>query len=138
MSNNSNPYDIDGKQVKQKTYTNNVVRATVLDVLPDIHSVRVNPRGEESPILAPVLTPTAGTHILPNEGQRVTLLYITENTPIVLGGVYLADSDKPPQVNEGNILIGNESGAGITITSDGDVEIDSSDDGSVYIDGVEQ
>lgn len=138
MSNNSNSHDLDGEQIKSKTWNNDVVRATVLDVLPDRHAVRVNPRGDNAPFVAPVVTATYGMHVLPKENERVTLLYITENVPIVIGGIYLADGDAPPSVNSGDIVVGNQSGGTITITTDGDIKMSSSDDGSVYIDGVKQ
>jgi hypothetical protein len=138
MSNNSNPHDVDGKQVRNKSVENSVVRAKVLDVLPNTHSVRVNPRGDNSPVVAPVLTPTYGMYMLPDEGERVTLLYITDNVPIVLGGVYLLDGVEPPQANVGDVVIGNESGSTITIENGGDIRIDSSDDSDVYIDGTKQ
>lgn len=138
MSNNSNPFDLDGNQVRNKTWENDVVRATVIDVLPDIHSVRVNPRGDNAPIVAPVLTPTYGMHVLPSEKERVTLLYITENVPIVIGGVYLADGLNPPEAEKNDVVIGNGSGSTITIEDGGDIRINSSDDSSVYIDGQKQ
>lgn len=138
MSNNSNPQDVDSRQVKQKGYSNFVERATVVDVLPEIHSVRVNIRNNNAPIVAPVLTPTYGCQFLPKEGERVTLLYITDNIPLALGGVYLLDGEAPPNKAAGDIVLGNGSGGSITITDSGDVKIESSDDGDVYIDGVKQ
>ena len=121
MSNNSNPYDLDGNQVRNKTWENDVVRATVIDVLPDIHSVRVNPRGDNAPIVAPVLTPMYGMHILPQEKERVTLLYITENVPVVVGGVYLADGPNPPEAEEGEAVFGNSTGARLDMRPDGSI-----------------
>jgi len=121
MSNNSNPYDIDSRQVRDKGYTNYVERATVLDVLPEIHSVRVNIRNNNAPIVAPVLTATYGSQTLPKEGERVTLLYITDNTPIVLGSIYLLDGQNPPNADPNDIVIGNDAGY-IAIREDGTVE----------------
>lgn len=139
MSNNSNPHDLDGNQVRNKGHTSgDVARSTVLDVIPDSHAVRINQRGDNAPFIAPVLTPMYGSHMLPNEGERVTVLYIAENVPVVLGSIYLADGQSPPDVDAGDFRIGNESGASITLKSSGDVMVESGDDGDVYIDGVQQ
>lgn len=138
MSNNSNPFDIDGEQVRNKSISNYVVKATVLDVLPDIHAVRVNPRGGDSPFVAPVLTPRYGSQVLPDKNERVTLLYVAENTAICLGSIYLLDGVNPPSEDSGDIIIGNESGAYVTITDGGDVLIESGSGGDVFIDGVKQ
>lgn len=123
MSNNSNPYDVDGEQVRGKSRDNGVVRATVLDVLPDLHAVRVNPRGDNAPFVAPVHTPMYGMHMLPREGERVTVLYITENTPIVLGGIYLLDGQEPPQADVGDAVFGNGTGSEVTVHDDGHISI---------------
>jgi len=123
MSNNSNPHDVDGEQVRNKSRDNDVVRATVIDVIPDIHSVRVNPRGDNAPTVAPVLTPMYGMQMLPQEKERVTLLYITENVPVVIGGVYLADGPNPPQADEGDAVFGNESGSAVTVHEDGHISV---------------
>lgn len=138
MSNNKNAYDLDGDQVKNKTWKNDVVRATVLDVFPNRHAVRVNPRGDNSPVMAPVLTPMYGSTMLPDEGSRVTLLYIASNVPIVLGGIYLTDGEQPPDLEVGDIRLGNGTGAHVTVKGNGDVVIESSADGDVYIDGTKQ
>lgn len=134
MSNNSNPFDLDHEQVRNKGTDNDVVRATVLDVLPDIHSVRVNPRGDNAPVVAPVLTPKYGMHVLPGEGERVTLLYITENVPVVVGGVYLADGQDPPEAEEGDVIFGNGTGSEITIHQDGHITIETSQRERIDID----
>lgn len=123
MTNNSNSYDLDPKQVKDKTWDNDVIRATVLDVLPEIHAVRVNPRGDNSPFVAPVLTPKYGMHVLPGEGERVTLLYIAENVPVALGGVYLADGEDPPEADVGDVVFGNSTGSEVTIRENGNIHI---------------
>jgi len=123
MSNNSNPFDLDGNQVRSKTWENDVVRATVIDVLPEIHAVRVNPRGDNAPIVAPVLTPTYGMHVLPSEKERVTLLYITENVPVAIGGVYLADGPNPPEADENDVVFGNSTGSEITVHEDGHISV---------------
>lgn len=120
MSNNSNSFDLDGRQVRDKTWDNDVVRATVLDVLPDIHAVRVNPRGDDSPLVAPVLTPHYGSVTLPSSGERVTLVYIAENVPVVIGSVYLTDGQDPPDVEPNHIRIGNENGY-IGVDADGNI-----------------
>jgi hypothetical protein len=134
MSNNSNPYDLDSDEVKNKTWDNDVVRADVLDVLPDAHAVRVNPRGDNSPIVAPVLTPMYGTHALPQEGERVTLLYITENVPIVLGAIYLSDTEQPPSAAVGDYVIGNSTGSHVTVHEDGHISIITDADQRVDVD----
>jgi len=134
MSNNSNPYSLDGEQVRDKGTDNGVVRATVIDTLPEIHSVRVNPRGDNAPTLAPVLTPLYGSHMLPQEEERVILLYIAENTPICLGSIYLLDGVTPPDVDSGDILFGNHSGSGVTVKDDGTIRIITEGDKPVNID----
>jgi hypothetical protein len=107
MSNNNNPYDLDEEQVRDKGTDNGVVRATVLDTLPETHAVRVNPRGDNAPVVAPVLTPTYGSQTLPDAGERVMLLYVAENTPICLGSIYLLDGEQPPNDKGGDLRIGN-------------------------------
>lgn len=134
MSNNKNPYDLDGNQVRGKGTDNDVVRATVLDTLPNNHAVRVNPRGDNGPFVAPVLTPTYGMHTLPDEGERVTVLYIAENVPIVLGAVYLADGEAPPDVVDGDIVFGNGTGSGVRIRKDGSIIIETIGNKPVGID----
>lgn len=134
MSNNSNPSDLDRDQIRNKTWENDVVRATVLDVLPDIHSVRVNPRGDNAPIVAPVSTPTYGMSVLPDEGERVTLLYITENVPIVIGSIYLRDGADPPEADIGDAVFGNSTGSQIGIREDGSIRIQTDTDEPVDID----
>ena len=121
MVNNSNPHDVDGNQIRNKSRNNDVVRATVIDVLPQSHAVRVNPRGDNAPIVAPVLTPMYGMHLLPQEKERVTLLYITENVPVVVGGVYLADGPNPPDAEEGEAVFGNSTGARLDMRPDGSI-----------------
>lgn len=138
MSNNSNPFDLNREAVRNKGYQQDVVRAEVLEVLPASHAVRVKPRGEAIPIIAPVLTLMEGSYTLPKEGQRVLLLYVTDNTPVVIGSMYLSDGVQPPDLDKQDIRIGNGSGSHITIESNGDVRIQSNDDSSVYIDGVQQ
>lgn len=134
MSNNSNPYSLDGDQVRDKSIDNSVVRATVLDTLPEIHSVRVNPRGDNSPTLAPMLTMRHGSHTLPSKGERVILLYVAENTPVCLGSMYLLDGKSPPDVDSGDILFGNYSGSGVTVKDDGTITIITEGDKPVNID----
>lgn len=134
MSNNKNPHDVDGNQVRNKSRDNDVVRATVIDVLPDIHSVRVNPRGDNAPVVAPVSTPTYGMSVLPDEGERVTLLYITENVPIVIGSIYLRDGPNPPEAEVGDAVFGNSTGSEITIRDDGSISVGTDTDEPVDID----
>ena len=134
MTNNSNPHDVDGNQVRNKSRDNDVVRATVIDVLPDIHAVRVNPRGDNAPVVAPVLTPTYGMHTLPDENERVTLLYITENVPLVIGSVYLADGPNPPKINSGDAVFGNSSSSEVTVHNDGHITVTTEGNQPVDID----
>lgn len=122
MSNNSNAYDLDARQVRS-AIDEATGRATVLDVLPDIHAVRVNPRGDNSPLLAPVVTPMYGSVMLPDEGERVTLLYIAENIPVCIGANYLIDGEDPPSAEVGDLVLGNGSGSEFTIDTDGQVGI---------------
>ncbi|AGF91205.1 hypothetical protein HAPG_00019 [Halorubrum phage GNf2] len=119
--NNNNPNALDTDQVRNKTWDEAVQRATVLDVFPDAHSVRVNVRGEDNPIVAPVLATNYGSSALPTPETRVILLYITENTPVVIGAVYLADKEDPPKADEGEIVVGNGEGY-VAVRDDGTVE----------------
>lgn len=134
MKNNSNPHDIDGGQVRNKSYDLDVVRARVLDVLPEIHAVRVNPRGDDAPFIAPVLTPNYGSSTLPQKDSRVSVLYITDNTAVVLGSVYLLDGEDPPTVAEDEIRFGNSSGSYISINQDGSISIRTEGNKPVNID----
>lgn len=123
MSNNNNPYDLDQEQVRDKGTDNGVVRATVLDTMPETHTVRVNPRGDNAPVIAPVLTPTYGSQTLPQAGERVMLLYVAENTPICLGSIYLLDGVQPPNGENGDLILGNDSGSAMTVHEDGRISL---------------
>lgn len=123
MGNNSNPHKLDADRVRREGIDSYVSRATVLDRLPSIHSVRVNPRDENSPFVAPVLTPNTNSYALPSEGSRVMLLYITDGQPIVLGGIYLLDGDSPPDTADDDYVIGNESGSSMTVHEDGHISL---------------
>jgi len=133
MSNNSNPYDLDGGQIRS-ILSEAVDRATVLDVIPEAHAVRVNPRGDNSPLVAPVVTPMYGSVTLPRKGSRVTLVYITDNVPICVGGIYLADGEEPPTAEDGDIILGNGTGSQIRIADDGHISIITDGDERVDVD----
>ena len=132
--NNNNPNALDTDQVRNKTWDEAVQRATVLDVFPDAHAIRVNVRGEDNPIVCPVLSPNYGSVLLPSVGSRVTLLYITENTPVAIGNVYLADKQSPPSADIGDVVLGNDSGSSVTINNDGSIDITTADRQPVNID----
>jgi len=123
MTNNKNPYALDQDNVRAASWDHDVVRAEVLDVLPKSHAVRVQPRGEAIPIIAPVLTLTNGSLTLPEKGQRVVLLYVTDNTPVALGGMYLGDGKSPPDAQEGDLILGNSTGSTMKIHEDGHITI---------------
>jgi len=134
MSNKRNPNAVSQNQVRNKMWENGVQRGTVLDVFPNAHAVRVNIRGEDNPLVVPVLTPMYGSSMLPKVGSRVTLLYITENTPVVIGAVYLADKESPPDAVAGDIVLGNGSGSEVRINEDGSIDISTEGTQSVDID----
>lgn len=123
MTNNRNPNNLKRREVQQKSQDIDVVRATVMDTIPEIHSVRVNPRGDNAPFIAPVVTPIYGSQTLPDVGERVMVLFLTATSGIVLGSVYLIDGDDPPNIDIGSIRIGNDTGSHVTVRDNGAIKI---------------
>jgi len=129
--NNNNPNAISQDQVRNKTWENAVVRAEVLDVFPQAHSVRVNPRGENAPFVCPVLALNYESKTLPDVGERVIITYITDNVPVCIGSVYLADGERPP--TESGLVLGNN-GSAVVINDDGSISISTGEFQPVDID----
>jgi len=123
MTNNRNPNALKKREVQQKSQDLDVVRATVLDTIPEIHSVRVNPRGDSAPFVAPVVAPMYGSQTLPDVGERVMVLFLTATSGIVLGSVYLLDGEDPPNKNGGDLVFGNDTGSHVTIHEDGHISV---------------
>lgn len=125
-----------------------VQKARVLNANPHpdedgFHTVTIRIYGDNAPHRAPVLMPMPGCVWVPKEGQDVAVLHGNGDKPWVIGSWYALDRVEDgevdiPDYTPGDIRIGNESGAHVVVEDGGDVRLNSSSDGSVYIDGVQQ
>jgi len=107
------------------------------------HTVRVRIYGENHSRSAPVLPPTIGGAYVPRENEDVAVIFDSSNEPWVVGPWYAIDrvensEVEMPEYEPGEVVLGNHTGANIRIDNNGDIHLNSSDDGSVYIDGTKQ
>lgn len=145
-NNPSNPYTSDAshtqREVQMPIQKARVVSAKSKDER-GFHTVRITVYGDNAPYDAPVLTPIIGSTWVPKEGSDVAVVFGADDKPWVVGSWYAADRVEDgnvdlPSYNPGDLRLGNESGAHVTVEADGDVRIESNSDGDVYIDGVKQ
>jgi hypothetical protein len=145
--NTTNPHDTDPNRVRKQTPLS-VQKARVVDAngMPDdngFHTVRIKVYGDNAPYDAPVITPMHGSVWVPEPGTDVAVIFAEADKPWVVGAWYAVDRVDDgkvdlPDYEPGDIRMGNRTGAHVTVTKDGDVRIESADDGDVYIDGVKQ
>lgn len=144
-SNPSNPNDVSDDEIKRHVPLP-VQKAKVLDSDPDsisgVHTARIFIYEDKAPHTAMVLPQAVGDVNVPKEGDDVAVIYGDNDSPWIIGGWYAFDrvakgDVELPDYEPGDRIIGNEKGH-IKIDNDGNIYINSSDEGSVYIDGVEQ
>jgi hypothetical protein len=145
--NTTNPHDTDPNRVRKQTPLP-VQKARVVDAsgMPDdngFHTVRIKVYGDDAPYDAPVITPMHGSVWVPEPDTDVAVIFAEADKPWVVGAWYAVDRIDSgevdlPDYEPGDIRVGNSTGAHVTVTKDGNVRIESADDGDVYIDGVKQ
>lgn len=146
-NNPMNPFTRDETQTKREV-SSPLGRARVEEAPshPDgdgYHMVRIRLYGEDSVKVAPVLPPTVGGAYVPKPNTDVAVVFDARDNPWVVAPWYASDrldrtGIKIPDYEAGEVVLGNQSGATIRIDNDGNIHLNSSDSGSVYIDGVEQ
>lgn len=146
-NNPSNPFTQD-PQHTQKDIPMPISKARVLDAgdHPEdsaFHTVKIQVYGDQASYIAPVLAPMFGSVWIPKSGTDVAVIFGANDKPWVIGAWYPLDRVQNgevdlPDYEEGDIRLGNESGAHVTVKDNGDVVIKSGPDGDVFIDGVKQ
>lgn len=92
------------------------------------HSVTIRVYGDDSPYVAPVITPMFGSVWVPKEGQDVAVIFGNNDKPWVIGAWYPVDRVEGddvdlPDYQAGDIRLGNETGSHFTVHSDGHITI---------------
>lgn len=105
------------------------------------HTVRIRVYGDQATYMAPVLTPMFGSVWVPKKGQDVAVIFGSSDKPWVIGAWYPLDRVEDgevdlPDYQPGDMRVGNESGAHVTVHDDGSVEIVSTDDAQATINGL--
>lgn len=146
-SNPSNPYTSDEGQTQRETSLP-ILKATVesADAHPDeggFHTVKVSNYNNDSPYTAHVIPPTIGSAWVPKPGMDVAVMHGPNDKPWIVGPWYPVDrvasgEIEIPDYEPGELVLGNSSGGYFRLDNDGNIHLSSSEDGSVYIDGVEQ
>jgi hypothetical protein len=140
--NPSNPYSQDPEHTA-KDVSMPLQKARVLDAkgMPDgngFHTVRIKVYGDESPYMAPVLTPMVGSVWVPQAGEDVAVMFGAGDKPWVIGSWYPVDRVDDgtidlPDYEPGQIRIGNDEGY-IGVAADGTIISSGSLGGSTYSD----
>jgi len=146
--NPSNPFTNDPshtqKDVQMAVSKAKVVSAKGHPEKNGFHTVRIQAYTDDATYVAPVLTPTPGSVWVPPEGSDVAVIFDQADKPWVIGSWYAIDRAAEegdvdlPAYEPGDLRLGNTTGAHVTVDASGNVHIQSSDNGSVFIDGVEQ
>lgn len=143
--NPTNPFSRDPDRVK-KDVPMPISKAKVMAVKdhPDqfgFHVVRIRVYGDGATYLSPVIAPAHGSVWLPKEGQDVAVIFGHSDKPWVIGAWYaidrVEDGDvKLPSYEPGDLRLGNESGAHVTVKDDGSISIVSTNGQEVSIGGT--
>lgn len=143
--NPSNPYTQDPqhtlKDVPMPVQKARVMKATGMPDGDGFHTVKVRVYGDEAPCQAPVVAPMFGSVWVPKEGEDVAVIFGNADKPWVIGAWYPLDRVENDEVDlpaytPGDIRLGNESGAHVTVGDDGSINIVAADGQEVNIGGI--
>lgn len=107
------------------------------------HTVGITVYGDTAPYDAPVIPMTVGSAWIPKPGTDVAVLFGADDKPWVIGPWYAVDRVEDdeldiPQYEPGEVVLGNDTGSHIRIDNDGNIHLNTSDSGDVFIDGVKK
>lgn len=144
-SNPLNPHSRDEGETKRDVpmpFSKGVVESVDGSVDSGFHTATVRIYNEGGTQIMPVLPISIGSAWVPKPGTNVVVIFGSGDKPYVVGPWYsieqMEDRNALPEYEPGEMVIGNGSGGSIRIDNDGNIFLNSSDDGDVYIDGTKQ